>query len=293
MMKVIYGIDKIKRYKKPVVALGVFDGVHRGHRQILNYSLSLARRIKGTSIAFTFWPHPHKKESLYSLRHRIKLISETGIDVCIIARFNKKFSALSAVDFVKNILTGKIGANYVCVGKNFHFGRAAQGNVRLLERLSMIFGFKLKVFHLIRINGHPVSSTSIRNLISKGNIRTAEKLLGRPVSVFGTVVKGAYLSRRLGFPSANINLHHEVAPPPAVYAAKVILDKKKLNGICYIADKHIEAHIFNFKKNIYGKDLEVQFVKKIRNKINFSSRDSLAKQIKKDILAAKKIFSRH
>jgi len=132
-MEVVYGLKHIKSYNRPVVALGVFDGVHRGHRDILKGAVRKARSINGRSVVVTFWPHPQRKESLYSLEHRLELIEGQGIDICLVINFNKKFSRISAVDFIKNILIKAIRVNYVFVGKNFRFGRNAEGNFKTLD----------------------------------------------------------------------------------------------------------------------------------------------------------------
>ncbi len=307
-MKVIYGLNQIKKYPRPVVALGVFDGVHRGHREVLKAAVREARRIRGTSIVVTFWPHPQKEESLYSLKHRLNLIAGLGVEVCIAINFNHRFSQILAEDFVRNILVAKIGAHYICIGKNFHFGKNAEGDFRLLSRLSQRYNFKLKVCGVIKINKQAVSSTYIRALIKKAKLDAAQELLGRPVSILGTVIKGASLARKLGFPTANINPHHEVVPPPGVYAVRVPFNKKKFNGACYIGTKptfkvrkskvksqkssiRTEVYIFDFRRKIYGKDLEVQFIKKLRDEKKFDSLQHLASQIRKDVLAAKKLLS--
>lgn len=301
-MKVIYGVSQIKKFKKPVVALGVFDGVHRGHINILKGASHKARNIRGTSIVLTFWPHPQLQESLYSLEHRLRLIAEQGIDVCVVIKFNKKFARISATGFIKDILFKKFHAHYVYVGKNFRFGKGAKGDFKNLSKLSKIYNFKLKLFKVIKINNKPISSTYIRALIKKGDLRAAEELLSRPVSILGTVIKGSFLARKLGFPTANINPHHEVIPLSGIYAVRIIFNEKKFYGICYIGTNptlkaqksiHVEVHIFNFKKNIYGKDLEIQFVKKIRDEKKFASCQSLVKQVRKDILRVKEIFSLH
>jgi len=301
-MKIFYGLGKVKKYRRPVVALGVFDGLHRAHREILEYVAKLSRQIKGRSIVVTFWPHPQKQESLYSLEHRLRLIAEIGIDACIVIKFNKIFSQIQAEDFVKNTLVKKIGAYYICVGRNFRFGKNVKGDFRTLNRLSRSYDFKLKVFDVIKNNYQPISSTYIRRLINRGELKSAQQLLGHPVSVLGTVIKGISLAKRLGFPTANINPHHEVLPPSGVYAVKVIFNHKKLNGICYIGKKptfsaqkpkSVEAHIFNFNKNIYGKYLEIQFLDKVRNEKKFSSLVTLGRQVKKDIERTQKMFPHH
>jgi len=315
-MKVIYGISQIKKFKKPVVALGVFDGVHRGHRVILESAARKACSIKGRSVVVTFWPHPQKEESLYSLEHRLRLISELGVDVCIVINFNQQFASITAEDFIRDILFKKIGASYVFVGRNFRFGKQAKGNFKTLTKLSQIYNFKLRILNVIKTGRRPISSTLIRRLITKGKLDIARRLLGRKVSVLGTVIKGTLLGRRLGFPTANINPHHEVLPPSGVYAVKINFHNRYLNGICYIgikptfrvqsskflpvrqagkvqSSKNIEVHVFNFDKNIYGEYLEIQFIKKIREEKKFASGFALAKQIKKDISFVKSLFSRH
>lgn len=308
-MKVIHGISRIRKFKKPVVVLGVFDGVHRGHRVILESAVRKAHRINGRSVVVTFLPHPQKEESLYSLEHRLRLIAELGIDVCIVINFNKQFARITAEDFIRNILLRRIGASYVYVGKNFRFGKHAKGDFRTLTKLSKIYNFELMIFNVIKTDRKPISSTFIRRLIAKGKLNIAQRLLGRKVSVLGTVIKGTALGRRLGFPTANINPHHEVLPPSGVYAVKIIFNNRHLNGICYIGTKptfkatsykleatslkYIEVHVFNFNKNIYGKYLETQFIKKIRDEKKFASVLVLAKQIQKDISFVKRLFSRH
>lgn len=282
--------------------MGVFDGLHRGHIKVLNDTVKTARRINGTSIVVTFYPHPRRQESLYSLEHRLRLIASLCIDVCIVISFSKHFSKISPRDFVKNILLDKIGARYIYVGKNFHFGKNASGDYHFLKRLAQEFNFKVKLFPVSQIHNRPVSSTAIRNLIRAGDLGHAEKLLTRPVSILGTVVRGVSLGKALGFPTANINPHHEVLPPAGIYIVKILLDAKKMHGLCYIggrptfaghSQKNIEVYIFNFSKNIYGKYLEVQFIKKIRADKKFTSPDALIKQIKKDVIIAQKVVSLH
>lgn len=298
-MRTIFGLVKIKRIPKAVVALGVFDGVHRAHREILKYAVKQAQSIKGRSVVVTFWPHPQGQASLYSLKHRLRLIEELGVDTCIVINFSPSFAKISAEDFVKDILVDRIGARYICIGKNFRFGKEARGDFKLFKRLSHEYRFGLKVFGVMKVKRLPISSTSIRRAISRGNLKAAQSLLLEPVSVLGTVIRGNSLAKQLGFPTANINPHHEVLPPSGVYAVKVIFKHKKFKGVCYIGSKptfkpqsgkHIEVHIFNFKQKIYAKDLEIQFIRKIRNEKKFSSAALLARQIKKDADFTQKLF---
>lgn len=286
----------------------MFDGVHLAHQRILKETVDKAKAIHGTSVAVTFWPHPKKEDSLISLAHRLKIISQIGIDVCIVIKFTSVFSSMTAEDFIDDILINKIGAQYIYVGNNFRFGRSALGDSRLLIKLSKLYNYKLRLFNVIKISGRPISSTYIRRLITRGKLKIAQKLLGRPVGVFGSVVKGISLGRKIGFPTANIDPHHEILPPSGIYAVKIILGPKKLKGVCYIGSNptvkrskfthpkknvNIETYVFNFNKDIYGKYLEMQFIKKIREEKKFRSLESLKNQIKKDISQAERIFALH
>jgi riboflavin kinase/FMN adenylyltransferase len=300
-MKIIYGINNIGKIKKPVVALGVFDGVHRGHRRILKAAVHKARSIAGTSVVLTFWPHPQKQASLYSLEHRLRLIAELGIDICGVINFTPHFAAVPAEDFIKDILAKRIGAQYVYVGKDFRFGQKAQGDLDLLRKMGKEHGFRARGINIIKVNGRAISSTLIRRLIRQGKIKQAEKLLSRPVSILGTVIKGSAVGRILGFPTANIDPHHEVIPAAGIYAVRIIFKGKRLKGACYIGNRpslelknkkvNIEAHIFNFKKNIYGKYLEIQFVKRVRPDRKFSSLKLLTGQIRKDTLICRRLLA--
>ena len=301
-MKIYYGLEKIRKFKNPVVVLGIFDGVHLAHKKILVSARNKARQIKGTSVFVTFWPHPQKEGSLYSLEHRLKLIAMLGIDAGIVINFNKKFSRISAEKFVKDILVRKIRPSYIYIGKTFTFGKNAAGGFELLKKLAKECGFKVKVFKTLKVNGRIVSSTIIRKLIKAGKLDGLKKLLTRQVCILGTVIKGDSFARKLGYPTANIDPHHEVLPPSGVYAVKVIHKGKKFSGVCSIGHKptftdkkiqHIEVNIFNFHKNIYGANLEIEFIKLLRKQEKFPSAAILSKQIGKDVILAKKVISRH
>jgi riboflavin kinase/FMN adenylyltransferase len=300
----------VRKFKRPVVALGVFDGVHRGHRKVLEAAVKKARAVKGKSIALTFWPHPHGQESIFSLRHRLLLLEELAIDAAVVVRFSPAFSRIPAEDFVRNTLVKKLAARYIYVGDNFRFGKDSSGDLALLRRLSGPYGFRLRAFRTVSYRGRPVSSTLIRGLIRRGELKMAARLLRHPVSVLGSVKRGTALGRLIGFPTANIDPHHEVIPPSGIYAVRVALGEKRLKGACYIGTKptlrkatghraqatgregvSIEVHIINFRGNIYGKYLEIQFVKKIRPDRRFASLALLSRQIRKDAAAAAGILS--
>jgi riboflavin kinase/FMN adenylyltransferase len=308
-MEIFFGLNKLKRITRPVVALGVFDGVHRGHRLILKSTVRKALDIGGTSVVVTFWPHPQKKESLYSLFHRLRLIAELGIEICIVIRFDRAFSAMPAEEFVRSVLVDRISAAYVYVGENFRFGRGARGGRVLLGRLALKYGFKVRLFGVLKIKDLKISSTLIRKMIVAGDLERARIFLGRRVSVLGTVIRGKAVGRRIGFPTANIDPHHEVTPPSGIYAVRVIFEGGRYGGVCYIGIKPefsgrrilkisgyngrtIEVYIFDFNKNIYNKDIEIQFIAKLRDEARFESPLSLAAQIKKDAVKARSLLAR-
>ena len=302
-MRVITNINDFKLDRGSCVAIGVFDGMHKAHRLIISSALKMARGMRVAAVVLTFWPHPQGKPSLNSLSRRLRMIEELGVDVCVVIRFDRKFAGVSRDDFVKNILVGRLNARAVFIGNNFRFGKNQKGDVRFLEKASREYGFIVKAFKVLKIGNADISSTLIRGLISAGKLKQAEKILTRPVSILGTVIEGESLAAKLGFPTANIEAHHEILPPPGIYSVRIILDKKEYPGVCYIGSsptffgknkkQSIEAHIFNFKKNIYGRDLEIQFIRKIRDESRFSSPQNLVKQVKKDIIKAKSFFLNH
>ncbi len=302
-MLVITNLNNFKLAGGSCVAIGVFDGMHKAHRLIISSALKMARRIRAEAVVLTFWPHPQGKPSLNSLSRRLKMIEELGVDVCVVIRFDRKFAGVSREDFVKDILMERLNARAVFVGNNFRFGKNQKGDVRFLKKASREYSFSVKAFKVLKTGKADISSTLIRGLIAAGKLKQAEKILTRPVSILGTVVEGETLASKLGFPTANIEAHHEILPPPGIYLVRIILDKKEYSGVCYIGNsptffgenhkQSIEAHIFDFKKNIYGRDLEVQFIRKIRDESRFASPQNLIKQIKKDIIKAKSFFLNH
>lgn len=297
-MRVISGYPAVKGISKSVVALGVFDGLHRAHRKILCAALRNARRKKVSAIVVTFWPHPRKEKSIYSLSHRFKLLERIGFDYCLAIHFTLAFSRISARKFVEKILIKKLRAQAVYIGKNFHFGNKARGDYRLLKDYARQGNFTVRAFDVMNYKNQAISSSSIRGLIIRGELGPAAKLLGRPVSILGTVIKGDKLGRKWNVPTANIDPHHEVVPPSGIYAVKALVGVKLYNGVCYIGSRptlkdkglHIEVHLFDFSGNIYGKDIEVQFLRKIRPDKRFASIQELVAQINRDIVTAKKIL---
>ncbi|MFC1646484.1 riboflavin biosynthesis protein RibF, partial [Candidatus Omnitrophota bacterium] len=284
-----------------------FDGLHRGHQSVIKKVVSIAKRKNALSVVLTFFPHPDsiiksksKSPLLISLRHRLSLISSFGIDVCIVVRFNNSFRKIKARDFISNILIKRCLMRDFVVSSNFIFGKDKTGNSGLINKLARDFNFKVHYQPKIKVNTKTISSTLIRSLIRSGDLYKARKLLGRRVEVVGTVVGGDSRGRILGFPTANIDPHHEVVPPKGVYAIEAWLGNKRLLGLANIGfrptfkkDKReiIEIHLLNFKRNIYGKDLRIVFIKKLRCEKRFKQKSHLISQINRDIDQAKVFFS--
>lgn len=297
-MKAYYLNDIKKILRRSVVAVGVFDGVHIGHRHILKALVKRAKVLKAESVVLTFFPHPssilHAKRPsplLMSLDHRIRILEEAGIDITVIVKFTKGFSRINPETFVLKMLLGKLGMKELLVGDKFTLGSMRRGNIKFLEGMAKAHGFKLIKVGLLKAKTRRVSSTYIRSLIARGKIKTASRLLARPVSILGTVKRGARRGRILGFPTANIDPHHEAIPPSGVYAVYVIYNNRRHKGLLNIGfrptfyhgdlppEPTIEVHLFDFDKDIYREDIEILFVKKLRPEKRFKKRLGLIRRI--------------
>lgn len=308
-MKIIRGLKALKKpLKSTALSMGVFDGVHVGHRKIIKRLVEDARRKGLVSVVVTFQPHPTKvvspdvkAPSLISLDHRIRLIEELGVGVLVVLKFSRAMADISAKDFAREILIGKLGMRRIYIGNNFYFGKGGRAGAKELQSLGRALGFKVTIIGPVKKHGSSVSSSRIRSLITSGRLDEASALLGRRVAVMGTVVGGACLARELGYPTANLNPHHEVVPPGGVYAVLVRFEDRVYKGVLNIGvrptfyaprdqEPAIEVHIFDFHKKIYGKDMEVFFIKKLRNEVAFGSKNELVKQIKDDEKRARNVL---
>jgi len=295
------------RLKKTCAAIGIFDGVHRGHQYLIKLMLTSARRLGARPIVITFFPHPAhvlrpdlKLGYLTSLDDRFRLLSDLGVDVCLVIGFNRSFAKIQPQKFIKDILVKELGVKAVFVGEDFRFGKDRSGDVALFQRLGPLYGYEMHAVSALKQGRTIISSTRIRKLVGEGKLNEAARLLGRGVSISGAVVKGSARGKRLGFPTANIAYEADILPPKGVYIVKVLLGKKKYLGLANIGTRpsfekqisklHLEAHILDFSKNIYGQRLEVEFLKKIRNEKKFASPQELVRQIQKDESLARKYF---
>ena len=307
-MKVYRGFsDKTLKKKKRCLAIGIFDGAHRAHARILRGVVREAKRTRARSAVLTFDPHPQKVLSgdhknpliLMSLAHRLRVIASFGVAEAVVVPFNKKFSRVDRDTFLEKYLIDRLGVKMLAVGHDFRFGRGARGTTRYLAACSRRLGFKLFVCPPVKQKGRVISSTAIRRLIERGHLKQAEKMLGRPVSVYGTVVRGRGRGRTLGFPTANLDPHHETLPPEGVYAVRGELDGKHLKGVMHIGkrptfgerDKRVEAHLFDWKRPLYGRELEFFFVRKLRPTRHFKGPAELIRAIRSDERRARRIFA--
>ena len=310
-MQLIENIDKIdKPYKNAVITIGNFDGIHIGHQALFHEVIEKADTIGGTSIVMTFDPHPVRvlKQNghlpLITLNEqKIELIENSGIDVLICIQFNKAFAAISAKEFVEDLLLKCIGMKAIVVGKDYTFGRNREGNLELLQTFADNLEFEVIVADWVQTSrGLPnrISSTRTRELVMAGEVADAKKLLGRYYQIRGVVTTGRNRGGKLlGFPTANITLHDELCPKNGVYAVTVDCMEKKYQGVANIGYSptfddglfSVEVHILDFNENIYGKKIRVNFVQRIRDEIKFSDITELSDAIRKDIEKARKILS--
>ncbi len=310
-MKIIRSVKKIRTKSPAAVTVGIFDGVHRGHRKILRELIKCARRIKGKSCVVTFEPHPIKVlkprgalPMLASSEHKMRLLEEEGVDVTAIIKFTPDFASMTPMRFAEDILRKRLNTKILLIGEDFVLGKGRSGNAESLKKIGRRLGFSLRIIKPLRSGSSVISSTMIRGLIMSGAIKKAGRLLGREVSVLGTVVKGSRRGRVIGFPTANVDPHHEAIPPRGVYIVKARIDGRVYRAILNIgfrptfyavnkkSEPVIEAHIFNFNKPIYGRDIEIIFLKRIRDEKKFTDKRKMAARVKKDIAAARKYFSK-
>jgi len=306
-MQVFHGIETVQRkFKNPAITIGNFDGVHKGHQALFQRVKQLAEELNGESVVVTFDPHPlevlfPKKAPSFitSHRHKLDLIASCGIDATIVIPFDHKFSQMSAREFVEAVLVEKIGARAIVVGHDYRFGHSREGDIAFLKQLGEQYGFKVETVSGLRVNDTVVSSTAIRQMITSGNIREANRLLGRSFEVSGTVIPGRKRGVSLGFPTANIRMPAITPPRTGVYVVQAEVDGKTYGGAANLGynptfgdtDLSLEAHLFDFDRDIYGKPITIRFIDRLRDELRFSSPDELAAQIKKDVNTAKKILA--
>jgi riboflavin kinase/FMN adenylyltransferase len=308
-MRIFNGLVGVEKIKKPVITIGTFDGVHLGHQKIIENLVQTANEVGGESVLMTFSPHPrmvlfpdsHNLQLIQTEEEKYKKLATTGIENCIIFPFTFEFSRLSAMEFVRDILVNKLNIHTIIIGYDHQFGRNREGNISYLQEVSSIYDFQAVEIPAREIDAVNVSSTKIRRAILEGEIELANQYLGNPHILTGKVIQGNQLGRTIGFPTANIQVNDatKIIPGNGVYLVQVNYREFLLNGIMNIGvrptvgesvENRIEIHIFDFNEDIYGQELQVLVIKKVRNEFKFDSVDQLASQIAEDVRFARDFF---
>ncbi len=285
------------------VAIGVFDGVHLGHQELIRRTLREAERLEATAVALTFHPHPASVLRpaavpflLTSALHKEQLLKALGCPVLVRQTFNREFAAQPPEDFIAALANAARPLRMICVGHNWAFGKNRSGNVALLNDLGRKLNFATIEIDPVMADGELVSSTRIRKAVQEGNFGTARRLLGREYSILGTVRSGRQLGGRIGFPTANLTAHSEQFPPDGVYAVRALLRGNWLGGVANIGtrptvndspERLLEVHLFDFSGDCYGENLEVKFEGFLRGEQRFPSIDALKAQIGEDAMQAR------
>jgi riboflavin kinase/FMN adenylyltransferase len=312
-MKVLHSIAELADVPGPVVlAIGVFDGLHLGHRSVLSRALREAERLGGTAVPLSFDPHPARVLRpeqppllLTATEHKLRLLAAMGFHNTLLLSFDAALRATSADAFVRSLASAARPLAAVCVGHQWSFGRGREGNLELLARLGAELHFEEIGVPEVEWKGEPVSSTRIRNAVASGDISLASQLLGRGYTVLGEVCHGRALGRTIGFPTANLTLFNEQLPPNGVYAVRGTLlgDDPREAPFCGVANlghrptvdgggtrPSLEVHLFDFAGDLYGRRLEVEFVSFLREEKRFGSLALLQDQIARDASHARELL---
>jgi len=307
-MEIIRGLDELRHpLENPVLTIGNFDGVHKGHLELFRKTRERAQALKGQSIVMTFEPHPVRVMKLGNgpplitpTQQKLELIGEAGIDVILCTPFTREFASISAPDFVEKILVGKMGIKEIVVGYDYTFGYDRKGDIALLRELGDKLGFTVHVVAPVYVDNKLISSTSIRKLVQEGRIAEAEVFLGRHYQVAGTVIKGAGRGGRLlGFPTANLRLIDELIPKKGVYAVTVLLEEGTYDGVTNIGYNptfggdnplSVETHLLGFSGDLLGKTIRINFIHRLRDEMPFESVEDLAQQIARDVEDAREVL---
>lgn len=309
VLKVYSSVDEFPGLENAIVTIGTFDGVHAGHIKIIQRLNEVAKETKGETVLLTFFPHPrmvlqpddNDLKLITTMEERKLLLEKNGINHLIIQPFNKEFSRISATEFVRDLLLGKMGMKTLVIGYDHHFGRNREGSYKELEEMALVYGFRLEEISRQVIDEVAVSSTKIRNALLVGDVASANKLLGHDFTLRGEVVKGDRIGTSLGFPTANIKIQesYKLIPDDGIYAVLVEIDREVHKGMLYLGTrptldgkKHTsEVNILDFNKDIYGKTITVYMKTRIRGDMHFENLDQLKEKMKEDLRNATKLLS--
>ena len=305
MVKLYKNFDLRKQHKKSIILIGNFDGVHLGHQKLFKLAQSYKKKHKLKIGVINFDPMPKmyfnkslKNFKITSIHQKLKLLNQLKVDFIITKKFNKNFSKVKSINFIKEILYKKLNCKFLFVSNNFRFGNKREGDVKLLINHEKNYDYKVVNPKPVIKNKKTVSSTLIRNFLENGNLDKANKFLGRQWTVDGVVQKGRQIGKKIGFPTCNIDIKDYVLAQPGVYAVRVLWknNSKEFKGIANLGYRPtfnqrkilLEVHLFNFSGNLYNKHLSVQFLKFIRKEKKFKNVIQLRNQIKSDLRIAKK-----
>jgi riboflavin kinase/FMN adenylyltransferase len=307
-MRVLHSIPELAEVAGPVfLAIGVFDGVHRGHQAVIGTAARDAAEGGGTAVVVTFDPHPAKilrpNESprlLTATEHKIALIRRLGLSHLLVLRFDRKFASTAPEEFVRQLAAAAKPLREICVGAEWSFGKNRAGNLTLLKKLGGELGFNVVGVEPVKWEGKIISSTEIRKAVEKGDFAAAAHMLGRDYTILGTVEEGKHLGRTLGFPTANLSAHSEQLPPNGVYAAEGLLDGETMRGVVNLGvrptvaseapERVLEFHLFDLDRDLYGEEIELRFLEYLRPEQKFESLAALREQIARDVKRAHAIF---
>lgn len=308
-MNIYRNINEFKAKGDVVITTGTFDGVHVGHRKIIQRVTELAKKINGESVLLTFFPHPrmvlypeqNDLRLINTIEERIELLKETGVDHLIIHPFTKEFSRITSLDFVRDILVNKLNTKKLVIGYDHHFGKNREGSFEHLKEYGPVYGFDVEEISAQEIQQINISSTKIRNSVLIGEIKAANQFLGYNYFINGTVVEGEKIGRQIGFPTANLKVNdwYKLIPGNGVYAVRVGFEGVTYNGMLNIGtrptisgnDVTVEVHLFNFNQDIYTKNLRIEFIEKIREEEKFNQLTDLQNQLNHDKQKALSLLS--
>jgi riboflavin kinase/FMN adenylyltransferase len=302
-MQIVRGLESFPPDSAPsAVALGAFDGIHLGHRAILGTAVTQARHDKLRALACTFDRHPMEVLQpdraplpITTLEERLELIAETGIDTTVVIPFTPAVAGIEAQTFVRDVLVGTLKARAIVVGFNHRFGRGARGDAKLLEALAATLGFRAHIVPALMVDGVAVSSSEIRAALQRGDLPDAARLLGRPYSIRGEVVRGAGRGRTLGFPTANVKTDRPLGLPVGVYVCRLTVGGRQHQAVVNVGfrptfgetELAVEAHVLDFTGDLYDERVTLTFVRRLREERKFPSVDALREQIALDVAAAR------
>jgi len=307
-MQIIHQSSELQtRGRKVCAAIGVFDGVHLGHQQVIRQTITDAEQQEALAVVITFDRHPNTvvapervPELIYWLPQKLRAIETLGADVTLVIQFDEGFSRQTGEEFVRKLSRDFGHIHSICVGSAFTFGHKRSGDVELLRRLGKELRFVVHGLAAVALDGETVSSTRIRDAIRSGQLDAASQMLGRGYSLAGKVVRGDALGKKIGFPTANLDTSGLVTPPNGVYAAHAHVGRETYRAAVNIGVRptvdqpepvrRVEAHLLDFKGEIYNEELELTFVEKLREEQKFGSMEALKSQIARDVEAARQLF---